>query len=88
LLEDLDRDSGLLSVKVKGGDVHLVPFRHQGRPRHARTRHCLAGLTVERDRDQGGEVELVHALWLSPQGGLSHDGIYAIVNGAGRSGWA
>lgn len=59
-----------------------------GRDMRLRTRHRLAGLTVERDRDQGGEVELVHPLWLSPQGGLSHNGIYAIVNGAGRSGWA
>ena len=83
-LEDLDRDSGLLSVKVKGGDVHLVPFgtktgRDLDRYMRLRARHRLAGLTVERDRDQGGEVELVHPLWLSPQGGLSHDGIYAIV---------
>lgn len=83
-LEDLDRDSGLLSIKVKGGDVHLVPFgtktgRDLDRYLRVRSRHRLAGLAVERDKDQGGEAELVHPLWLSAQGGLTHDGIYAIV---------
>jgi site-specific recombinase XerD len=83
-LEDLDRDSGLLSVLLKGDDTHLVPFgakasRDLDRYLRLRARHRLAAMTVERDRDQGGARELVHPLWLSAHGGLTGDGIYAVT---------
>lgn len=81
-LEDLDLEAGLLKVTIKGGDTTMAPFgaksaRDLDRYLRLRKRHKQAGAVVERGHDR--ERELVHPLWLSAYGGLTHDGIYNVV---------
>lgn len=84
-VEDVDIRSGMLRVKIKGGDTEIAPFgtkaaRDLDRYLRARARHRLASMTIERRKDQGGrETELVHPLWLSPQGQFSGAGLYAAL---------
>jgi site-specific recombinase XerD len=80
MLEDLDLETQLVRVTIKGGDTTMAPFgtkaaRDLDRYLRLRTRHRQAGTTIERGRDQ----ELLHPLWLSAYGGLSGDGIYAVL---------
>lgn len=87
-MEDVDLSNRVLTVKGKGGNLHLVPIGARtaqaiDRYQRARARHPLTNLRIERVA-VGGEREHVRPLLLSRSGALSGDGIYDVVQRRGR----